>query len=216
MIAERATTLVTSDGERLEARSGDRGDAVGGVVVCHPHPLYGGDMDNPVVVRIVEVCAELGLATLRFNFRGVGESTGTHGHGSAEQVDAESAIRHLVAALPRGGPLALIGYSFGAVVSARVAVTRPDLAGLGLIAPPLGLDGMALPAGLAAFPGSLAVVAGTRDEYCAATALAALPDALPNARIMVVEEANHFFFGKLFPLGKVVGDWARTVFARSA
>ena len=58
-----------------------------------PIPLYGGDMDNPVVVRAAEVCADLGLATLRFNFRGVGGSTGTHGRGIAERIDVEIGAR---------------------------------------------------------------------------------------------------------------------------
>jgi len=61
--------------------------------------LYGGDMDNPVVVRVAEVCGELGLATLRFNFRGVGASTGRHGHGRDEQHDLAAALRGAIAAL---------------------------------------------------------------------------------------------------------------------
>lgn len=207
-------TLSSSDGVKLEARAAEPPGAPGGVVVCHPHPLYGGDMDNPVVGRVVEVCAELGLATLRFNFRGVGSSTGTHGSGITEQADVQSALRHLEGALPDEAALALVGYSFGAVVAARVATSHPALAGLGLIAPPLGLEGGSLPPVLAAFSGPLAVVAGTRDEYCPAPALEALPRMLPNARIMVIDGANHFFFGKLFPLGEMVAEWARAVLAK--
>jgi hypothetical protein len=211
MIAERPVVLTTPDGESLEARSAAPSGSPGGVVICHPHPLYGGDMDNPVVVRAVEVCGELGLATLRFNFRGVGASTGTHGEGVAERADVQSALRHLTEVLAEA-PLALVGYSFGAVVAAHVAADHPALAGLGLIAPPLAFAGVALPPGLAGFRGVLAVVAGTRDEYCPAEALAALPAALPRARVMLVEGANHFFFGKLFPLGTRVADWARAAF----
>jgi hypothetical protein len=212
MIAERSIALVTPDGESLVARSAERPGSAGGVVVCHPHPLYGGDMDNPVVERAVEVCGDLGLTTLRFNFRGVGGSTGTHGGGTAERADVESALRHLAEILPVETPLALVGYSFGAVVAAHVAADGTALAGLSLIAPPLGFSGLALPPGLAAFRGALAVVAGTRDEYCPPEALAALPGALPNARVLLVEGANHVFFGKLFPLGTMVADWARAAF----
>ena len=69
----------------------------GGVVICHPHPLYGGDMENPVVVRVQEVCAALGLATVRFNFRGVGASGGVHGGGVAEREDAAAKFTALCA-----------------------------------------------------------------------------------------------------------------------
>jgi alpha/beta superfamily hydrolase len=168
-------------------------------------------MDNPVVVRAIEVCSGQGLATLRFNFRGVGASTGAHGDGIAEQADVESALGHLAATLPAPASLALAGYSFGALVAAHVAARRPDLAGVCLIAPPLGHKDAALPPPLAALAAPLAVVAGTRDEYCPRAALDALSMALPAARLSLIEGANHFFFGKLFPLGEEVAAWARAV-----
>src|SRR3989442_13069998 len=85
MISEQSVVIDVSQQLTLEARLAVPASPGGGIVICHPHPLYGGDMDNPVVVRVQEVCAELGLATLRFNFRGVGGSGGTHGGGVAEQ-----------------------------------------------------------------------------------------------------------------------------------
>ena len=88
-------TLRTADGVTLEARIGMPPAQRGGVALCHPHPLYGGDMDNPVVVRAAEVARDLGLATVRFNFRGVGQSTGEHGKGVAERLDVEAALDHL-------------------------------------------------------------------------------------------------------------------------
>ena len=87
MIPEQAVALAAGDDVTLEARLGLPPSPRAGVVICHPHPLYGGDMDNPVVVRAVEVCAGLGLATLRFNFRGVGGSTGAHGGGRDKSPD---------------------------------------------------------------------------------------------------------------------------------
>jgi uncharacterized protein len=92
MIPEQPLSLAVGDGVVLEARLAAPGQASVGVVLCHPHPLYGGDMDNPVVVRAQEVCAALGLATLRFNFRGVGGSSGEHGAGVDEQADAGAAL----------------------------------------------------------------------------------------------------------------------------
>jgi hypothetical protein len=212
MIAEVADTVVTPDGLALAARTSRPLQASGGVVLCHPHPLYGGDMDNPVVVRGAEVCADLGLATLRFNFRGVGESEGTHGNGVGERADAEAALAHLGATLAGPARLGLLGYSFGAGVAARVAAAGSGLAALCLIAPPLALPGYARPSELKTFTGPVLVVGGSRDQYCPPAALTALTVDLPAARVRVIEGADHFFLGKLFPLGEIVADWARAAF----
>src|SRR5438094_10616195 len=108
--SEEPMDLDVAAGLTLEARAALPAHSRAGVVICHPHPLYGGDMDNPVVVRVQEVCAELGLATLRFNFRGVGGSGGTHGGGVAEQDDARIALDVLAQATGEV-PLAIAGYS---------------------------------------------------------------------------------------------------------
>jgi alpha/beta superfamily hydrolase len=167
-------------------------------------------MDNPVVIRVAEVCAEQGLATLRFNFRGVGASTGSHDAGAGETRDVEAALDSLTRSLDAGAAVVLAGYSFGAGIAARVAAGGRPLAGLGLVAPALAFT--PLPEGLAQFARPLLVVAGTQDEYCPKAALDGLPSTLPQARIRIVDGANHFFFGKLFPLGEAVADWAREVF----
>lgn len=207
MITEQAATLAAGDGADLEARLAVPPGPRAGLVICHPHPLYGGDMDNPVVVRIQEVCGAVGLATLRFNFRGAGRSTGTHDGGRAEQGDVEAALGHLSAAIG-GAPLALAGYSFGAVVAARVAARRGDLAGVALVAPPLATSGDGPFAGLARFGTSLLIVGAGEDEYCPPGALEALALRLPRAEVRAVPGATHFFFGKLFPLGEIVAAWA--------
>ena len=144
MIAERTTT-VPAGAETLEARLAVPAGARLGVVVTHPHPLYGGDMDSPVVARIVESCAGQGLATLRFNFRGVGASTGRHDDGRGEQDDVRASLARLQDALGGDGRVALAGYSFGAAVAAAVAATAP-VAGLALVAPPLRVTDVHLPA----------------------------------------------------------------------
>src|SRR3989442_15606092 len=95
MIPEQPVTLAVGADLSLEARMALPDSPYAGIVICHPHPLYGGDMDNPVVVRVQEVCAGLGLATLRFNFRGVGGSGGTPGCGAGVQVAASAAIYYL-------------------------------------------------------------------------------------------------------------------------
>lgn len=99
---EERVTVEVEGGPRLEARLALVDPGRGGLVLCHPHPLYGGDMDNPVVVRAAEVAREAGLGTLRFNFRGVGASEGSHDNGRGEQDDVRAALATLRARLDRG------------------------------------------------------------------------------------------------------------------
>ena len=208
MISEQPVTIDVSPQLTLEARLSAPPSPGGGIVICHPHPLYGGDMDNPVVVRIQEVCAELGLATLRFNFRGVGGSTGNHANGVGEQDDAVAAI-DVLAKTVGGRPLVIAGYSFGARISALVAGRDTRLSGVALIAPPLkmydfgGPEDRRMPT---------LVVAGTADAYCPADEFRKLGARFPWVETVSVEGADHFFFGKLFPLGQAVGEWARRQF----
>jgi alpha/beta superfamily hydrolase len=214
MIAEESVSLATRDGATLEARATLPIAARGAIVVCHPHPLYGGDMDNPVVVRAVEVCAELGFATLRFNFRGVGRSTGTHDGGRAEQADVVAALHHLADVVRVKVPLALAGYSFGAaVVTTLVATGDPtkELAGIALIAPPLAMARTTPWPALANFGGPVLVVAGDADHVCPTTELDALARAVPKATVRTIPGADHFFLGKLYPLGEIITAWARTL-----
>jgi len=214
MIAERTATVAAGDGVALEAAVAVPAGASAGVVVCHPHPLYGGDMHNPVVVRAAEVCADMGLATLRFNFRGVGGSTGAHDGGSGEQDDVRAALVHLREHLAPPARRALIGYSFGAVMAAAVAAADATLAAVALIAPPLAVAGRVPVEGLRAAERPVLVVAGTADEYCPLDALGRLEAALPAGAITVIDGANHFFFGKLHPLGQAIARWAAAVAAR--
>jgi len=201
---EEDAIIEVPTGPALEARLAWAEQARGALVVCHPHPLYGGDMDNPVVVRAVEVAAEKGITTCRFNFRGVGRSTGAHAKGEGEQDDVKAALAWLERRLPAGSPLGLAGYSFGAWVSANVAASGISLAALCLIAPPLGMFDFAA---LAESNYELLIVAGTRDTYCPIAGLRTLAERVPTARVETIEGADHFFFGKLFPLGELIRSW---------
>jgi alpha/beta superfamily hydrolase len=205
MIPEQPVTVAVGADVSLEARLARPDSPSAGVVICHPHPLYGGDMDNPVVVRAQEVCAGLGFATLRFNFRGVGASGGTHGGGVGEQEDARAALDVLAKSVGEV-PLALAGYSFGARIAALVGSRDPRIAGLALIAPPLAmydfgcLEGTRVPT---------LMVAGTVDQYCPQAELARLAERFTWTTAVSIEGADHFFFGKLFPLGQAIEGWAR-------
>jgi uncharacterized protein len=205
MIPEQSVSLSVGADLSLEARLALPPSPSAGVVMCHPHPLYGGDMDNPVVVRLQEVCAGLGLATLRFNFRGVGASGGVHAGGVGEQDDAAAALDALAKAIP-GGALAIAGYSFGARIAALVGGRDGRIRGLALIAPPLAMYDFGF---LEDKHVPTLVVAGTQDQYCPPDDFARFTSAHPWVTPATIEGADHFFFGKLFPLGEAVSGWAR-------
>jgi uncharacterized protein len=205
MIPEQPVSLSVGADLSLEARLALPPSPSAGVVICHPHPLYGGDMDNPVVVRVQEVCAGLGLATLRFNFRGVGASGGVHAGGVGEQDDAAAALDALAKAIP-GGSHAIAGYSFGARIAALVGGRDGRIGGLALIAPPLAMYDFGF---LEDRHVPTLVVAGTQDQYCPPDDFARFTSARPWVTPATIEGADHFFFGKLFPLGEAVSAWAR-------
>jgi uncharacterized protein len=166
-------------------------------------------MDSPVVDRIVEVCAARGVATLRFNFRGVGASSGRHDEGRGEQDDVRASLTHLRDLLGGGARVALAGYSFGAAMVAAAAMSVP-VAGLALVAPPIRVADLHRPVTVA---GPIVVVAGAEDQYCPPSALETLRAMLPEATVVVIEGADHFFFGSLMPLGDAVSAWADALVA---
>jgi alpha/beta superfamily hydrolase len=187
----------------LEARVSLPSGATAGVVLCHPHPLYGGDMDSHVVLRAADACVARRVATLRFNFRGVGASTGKHDDGRGEQDDVRAALGALRRRLPDGAAVALAGYSFGAAVAAAVA-RRTPIAGLALIAPPVRMVPISPPA----VSGPVLIVVGAEDQYCSAADLEPIRHAMPGVTITVIDGADHFFFGALDALGGAVEGWA--------
>ena len=205
MIPEQLISLAVAPDLSLEALLALPPSPPAGVVICHPHPLYGGDMENPVVVRVQEVCAALDLATLRFNFRGVGASGGVHGGGVGEQDDAAAALDALAKATG-AGTLAIAGYSFGSRIAAQVGSRDGRVGGMALIAPPLAMSDFGF---LEDRRVPTLAVAGTRDQYCPSDEFARFTAARPWIKAATIEGADHFFFGKLFPLGEAVTEWAQ-------
>jgi alpha/beta superfamily hydrolase len=127
---------IASGALRLDARVHE-GPQDLAAIVLHPHPQYGGDMDNHVVLAVCDAFAAAGASTVRFNFRGVGRSDGAYGGGPGEVDDARAAIRAVRAWWP-GARVALTGYSFGAAVAASAA--REDGVGaIVLVSPPASL-----------------------------------------------------------------------------
>ena len=210
MIAEQSESFPGRLGLTLEGVLTIPAAARAGAVVCHPHPLYGGDMDNPVVTAVARACADAGVATLRFNFRGVGGSGGVWDEGRGEQDDVRAALARLRALLPASAPLALAGYSFGASMSAAVASSGEPLGGLALIAPPLGMRPWD-PADPLSVDGPILLLAGGEDGYCPREMLTALGRRLPTAAVTILDGVDHFFFTGLERLVDAVGGWARAL-----
>ena len=133
-----AIRLAAADGVSLEAQvDGPRDGSVprAGMVLCHPHPQYGGTMRSLVISALFEALPSTGVECLRFNFRGVEGSEGEYSNGDAERLDALAAVADLAARLPDGVPLVLAGWSFGADVA--LSCTAETIVGWLLIACPL-------------------------------------------------------------------------------
>ena len=173
----------------LEASCSEAGDGVGGAVICHPHPLYGGGMDDAVVAALERGFMERGVSTLRFNFRGVGKSKGTFDNGEGEVEDCKAAFKYLA---DKGcSEFYLGGYSFGAGVAARCA-GDVSLEHLFLVAPPLQYDSFP------DFPCRVSVMLGRHDSIVEADAATAWISKLGSeADMLLLEQADHFFHGCL-------------------
>jgi alpha/beta superfamily hydrolase len=175
---------------RLEAAHRPAAPARGTAVVAHPHPLYGGTLDHPVVFHTDRELNRAGLATLRFNFRGTGESEGEYDDGPGEADDVARAAAWLRETVP-GVPQLLVGYSFGALCSLSHAAGDDRITGVIVIGLPVRLypidelEHLDLP---------LAVVQGSLDEFGPPDEVR---DRLERAgrpvALRVIEGATHFF-----------------------
>lgn len=177
-------------------------------VVAHPHPLYGGTLHNPVVYHADRELHAAGLSTLRFNFRGVGESEGAHDDGRGEIDDVGAVVSWLRGTAP-DCPLLVVGYSFGAWCSIRHAVDNPAVAGLIAIGLPVrtfafdDLERLRRP---------LVVVQGSEDEFGSPDDVReTLAPTDPPAEILIVEGATHLFPGHAPDAGARVRGAAETI-----
>jgi len=165
-------------------------------VVCHPHPLHGGTLTNKVAHTVAKAFAELGVTTLRFNFRGVGESPGEFDHGIGEVADLQAAVDWLCARHP-SAPLWLAGFSFGAFV-ALSGQSQVQAERLLLVAPPVAMFDFP-PEGGVAIPWM--VIQGSADEVVDPQQVTAWVRQQNNVPEYVwLEEAGHFFHRRLIDL----------------
>ena len=182
-------------------------DAVlGTAVICHPHPLHGGTMGNKVVTITERALRELGLRTVRFNFRGIGATAGTHDDGNGEMDDLLALCAWVERVRPRD-VLWLAGFSFGSWVAARSARHLPKLAQLISIAPPVEKYAFA------ALPHPEApwlVVEGDQDDVAPPQPVIDFVAAMPDPpQLVVIPGAGHFFHGKLMDLRGAIKNAVR-------
>jgi uncharacterized protein len=199
-------TLETSDGIVLEAeRAVPAAPPRAGMVLCHPHPRYGGTMRSIVISALFAALPDEGIDCLRFNFRGVEGSGGDHEDGDGERLDVVAAVEMLAAALPDGVPLVLAGWSFGADMA--LSVHDPRVAAWLAIACPLH---MARDLDLvAADPRPKLLALAAHDEIRSPDEIAAEVAGWANTSIEVIPGASHFFVGatdKLVALARTYVD----------
>jgi alpha/beta superfamily hydrolase len=165
----------------------------GAMILCHPHPQYGGNMHNPVITSAAEAASEGGFSTLRFNFRGVGESEGSYGEGIGEREDVKAAIDYLFPKLKDSHPsVILFGYSFGAWAGLPVAVEDERVQGLVAVAPPLELYDFRF---LEKCRKRKLFIAGSQDLFCPTSVLEAWFQHLEEPKsLAIIQGADHFFF----------------------
>jgi alpha/beta superfamily hydrolase len=179
------------------------GSAADGAVVAPPHPLYGGSMQSPVVNEIAYACQSAGIASLRFDWRGIGGSSGQPS-GSAHDAgeDYAAALAHLEETV--NGELLACGYSFGAAAALRAGVGHPRVTRLILVAPPPSL---LEPAALERFAGRVLMVTGSADEIAPPGPLEALAARARRAQLAVIPDGEHFFMTGLGELGREIRGW---------
>jgi hypothetical protein len=199
-----------SEGLKLVGRL--RSAAGGGAVICHPHPRFGGSMDNNVVAALEDILFAAGLSTLAFNFRGVGGSDGAYGDMHGEIEDAIAALDFL-AEWPGAVParLVLAGYSFGGLIALFAAARMieemeteenegaalPPRA-LILISPMPGAPGWEKAPAVAPLftkPPPTLIVTGDRDDICPPKFAQALSGLL-GSRLLILEHSDHFYLGR--------------------
>lgn len=178
-------------------------------VVCHPHPLYGGTMHNKVVFKVAQILQQLGIPALRFNFRGVGHSTGSYDEGRGEVDDVRYAMEFLSRRYP-GLPIVLAGFSFGAYVGLRAAAHDDRVrAMIGLGTPARLFEGNYL----ADSHKPKLFIHGTKDELAPYDLARQWFEHVPAPKSMVaVDGADHFFQERLDEVQAIIASFVKNLF----
>ena len=178
-------------------------------LMLHPHPQYGGTMNNKVVYTLFHAFVRQGFSVLRFNFRGVGRSQGVFDRGEGELSDAAAALDWLQAYNENAESCWIAGFSFGAWIGMQLLMRRPEINGFISIAPPANMHDFSF---LAPCPSSGLIVQGDKDEVVPEPSVNKLVDKLSSQRgiaidYRVVPGAGHFFQDEMEVMGGHVDDY---------
>ncbi len=169
-------------------------DCCGVAIVCHPHPLYHGSMHNKVVTTLAKAYDRMGFATLRFNYRGVGQSAGEYGHMEGEIADLLAVKTWVERVLP-GVPMALAGFSFGSFIAASVANQCPEVLELITVAPAVNHADFSV---LTSIRCPWRLIMGEADEVVPYEEVRAFADHPPSPLDFIsLPATSHFFHGRL-------------------
>ncbi len=178
-------------------------------IILHPHPQFGGTMNNQIVYHLYYAFVDRGFSVLRFNFRGVGRSQGIFDNGPGELADAASALDWVQTVKPEARNCWIAGVSFGAWIAMQLLMRRPEIEGFVSVAPPANLYDFSF---LAPCPSSGLFINGEKDRVVPSHSVGDLAQRLKTQRGIVVEhqvvpQANHFFEDKIDPLIQAVGAY---------
>lgn len=195
--------LPTVDGQLEAILKEPRTERRGVALLLHPHPLGGGTMHNKVVFRAGAALNDAGFVVLRFNFRGVGQSSGLHDDGKGERDDVRVGLDYLSEHYP-GEAITLAGFSFGSRVGSEVGINDDRVVQLISIGTPVDKYDFSY---LANSPKPILFVHGANDEFGSVPRLQELVARVPHSTLVVVPNCGHFFEGHLDELKKAIFDW---------
>ena len=204
--------FATEDGVSLEGEIRQPEEPpVGSAVICHAHPRHGGSKDHPILWALRNDLASRGFVVLAFNFRGTMRSAGTYGAGHAETKDVDAAIGRVRE--DAAGPTLVCGWSFGANVALREALSDDRAGALALIGLPLEPADVEIPptpgpSELRAFARPTLLLAGEGDVYCPRPRLESLARTMPNAELVIVPGTDHFLWHREKAVAETVGSFA--------
>ncbi len=179
------------------------------VVVLHPHPLYGGTMNNKITYNLYQTFVRSGFSALRFNFRGVGKSQGKFDDGIGELADAATALDWIQQQNMDASACWIAGFSFGAWIAMQLLMRRPEINGFIAVSPPANLYDFGF---LSPCPTAGLITMGDKDEVVSEEAVSKLANKLAgqkgaNLEYKIIAGADHYYRNNLDDLNAITEDY---------